>query len=215
MGLKDTPWTRNVLALWWYTRCGSHDQYAIWLTLFADWSANTVHWWYRHSQLQDNDDDETNDNSSKSVRDPPFGYPPKFFTSYSDAWDGVTRHLQRHAVRIHQRWNDHSALSDGGNGGNGGGGGRPPPFPTAPPPTNTDLYDGGNFALTGTLTRPLELPNVLLIPIHPFDVPSSSDGTATTTFPPFIEKNKERGSMMVHSKKRNDICRHGTCWPFL
>jgi len=43
LALKDTARSRRFLALWFFSRCGLHDQLPLWATLFATWAidANT------------------------------------------------------------------------------------------------------------------------------------------------------------------------------
>jgi hypothetical protein len=58
-----------------------------------------------------------------------------------------------------------------------------------PIPTNTTLYDGGKFVQKGRLSKPLELPHVLLLPLTSWitkttitaTVTSRAKGNTTTT----------------------------------
>jgi hypothetical protein len=41
MVLRNTAWSHDFSALWWFSRCGHKDQRGLWLVLFATWSAIT------------------------------------------------------------------------------------------------------------------------------------------------------------------------------
>jgi len=78
-------WVMNLSALWWYCRCGERDQIALWLLLFATWSAASPE-------------------SSK------FRYPGVIFENYLFSWHAVIPHARESLPLLQTSWGDNKDL---------------------------------------------------------------------------------------------------------
>ena len=205
---NESDWILDFSALWWYCRCGERDQIALWLLLFATWSAEST----------SSDTTTTIDNRSSL-----FSYPGVIFESYLFAWYGVIPHARRFLPQLQQSWMNYSAAAAAAT------------TPTASSstssswrtaPTNATLFDGGHgflkSSLGGAFTYPLELPHVLLLPLDPFVLPPSQSSTPThhhrrrnDFYLGIVKKNqREKKSLLTHSKNMYNMCYNSKCWPF-
>ena len=185
-------WVINLSALWWYCRCGERDQIALWLLLFATWSAES------------------------GAAD--FAYPTVVFENYMFAWFGVIPQAQVLLPKLQKSWSQETKggssnlnptwptlptdanLFDGGKG----------------------FLDTSNSTVGGTYTYPLELPHVLLLPLDPFELPSESPSSQLAPLAQshfnisIIRKNQiEKESLLTHTKNVRDVCYNFKCWPYL
>ena len=191
-------WVNNLSALWWYCRCGERDQIALWLLLFATWSAE-----------------------SSTNRE--FAYPGLVFENYLFSWYGVFPLAQTMLPQLQKSWINetqgsgsltskstwsmtptNARLFDGGKG-----------FTTF-----SDYFLGGAY------TYPLELPHVLLLPLDSFALPPNSKDkkgfdpkhfspTRFDFFVSIIRKNQNKKSLLTHTKNVRDVCYKFKCWPYL
>lgn len=219
-------WVVNLSALWWYCRCGERDQIALWLLLFATWSA------------------ESGGDANK------FSYPGVVFENYLFSWFAVIPHAQKLLPRLQKIWTKETQ----GRKWNWNWAGKPSTNSAwTTNPTNANLFDGGtgflnaNTTPRGTYTYPLELPHVLLLPLGPFSLPTSKShyenplfqrlrkaslpkASETTSQSPrlssstprtdfylsIIRKNQgEKKALLTHTKNVLDVCYNFGCWPYL
>jgi len=77
--VRDTRWSRDFMTLWWHARCGSKDQLAMWLVLYATFSA-----W--------------------SARPTQFAYPGQIFFEYGTASNKLFMHFRKYAHKLQRSW---------------------------------------------------------------------------------------------------------------
>ncbi len=206
MLLRDTRWSREFLALWWYGKCGSKDQLALWLVLYATFSAWTA-----------------GGESSISIEGgTQFAYPGDIFFDYSAASQKLFMHFRSNVHSLQAAWevvvdqrrkeqtltgierNDEDDYD-------------------YPVPTNTKLYNGGSENLGPKLFGPMELPHVVILsPVRPVSYNktiqnASEDGTPGLTVQqvhlPRLKSPEGDDSLVVHSKTF-DWCSNFKCWPY-
>ncbi|KAJ8611650.1 hypothetical protein CTAYLR_007885 [Chrysophaeum taylorii] len=167
LAVRDSPSARRFLALWWWSRCGKHDQLPLWATMFATFSAA--------APLAN------------------FAVDATLFAKYSNAHNEAIRSLAAAAPRLRENLRD-------------------------------DAFDGGNFAKTGVLDRPLNLPGgVLVLPTAPIDRPLL--GAAPRLPALRSDVNASAQTLCCHTRARinqgdgqcrgKDVCAHHKCAPFL
>jgi hypothetical protein len=193
LGLRRGAWIDDFAALWWFCRCGEKDQTALWLTLFAYWSAFS----YAEEQAT-------------------FSYPAIIFENYDFARHAVVPHSQRHLANFHKNWHSMQQLSKDSAEAT-------EMIMSTRQLQNTHLFDGGTgfFKTTESsssdlITAPLELPNVLLLPLKSFQLKSEQSNT-TNVYPTLISKLKdlgEEGALVIHNKFPHNTCADQLCWPF-
>ena len=195
--LRDSQRAKRFLALWFYSRCGAHDQLPLWASLFATVAAdaNNNH---RHKKtgrrkqrLDDIDDDYAHDNDDGDAEKKnnkrvalPFG----FFRTYDEA------HHKAVALLADRLDDLRRPLLD-----------RDP----------TNALDGGNFRTSHILDRPLELPGILLLPSAKLgDLPAlrSDINTHAKTFVCHtrIDSQENQGQCIG-----SHVCKKHKCMPFL
>lgn len=191
-------WVTNLSALWWYCRCGERDQIALWLLLFATWSAE-----------------------SGTAN---FVYPKVIFENYMFAWYGVIPHAKAFLPRLQQIWNQETKNStsnsdiawptvpananifDGGNW-----------------LESTDGNVGGSYTYPLELPHVLLLP---LEPFEvPSEGLASREESPTDRMTPppksqydigIVRKNQiEKKTLLTHTKNVRDVCYKFKCWPYL
>lgn len=196
--MRNTEWTRDFASLWWYTRCKNKDQGMLYLTLFASWSATS------HGMMADvmRDESIAKEDGTNTLHQ--FAYPSKFFVGYSEARDNVRELSQQYLPLLQKLWTNwfHSERS-----------GDLSSNEYSHPPQNDYNHDldGGMFKHRGIFTQPMELPNVLILPVEAFDTKLSN---LTVHWPALAEKATRRDAFLVHSKKWDDRCTNSKCWPF-
>lgn len=202
-GQYDDEWINDFSALWWYCRCGERDQTALWLVLFAYWSAFSA-------------------TQAKKNTPATFSYPGIVFENYDFAWYAVMPHSRRYLAEFQQSWQLLPSDFVKDNAG-----------VMTPKEPSTYLFDGGkNFHQSTNRTEktpdmlsdPLELPSVLLLPLDTFELKqrssysSEGNGVVDGVFPPLISKTKqlgEEGALLIHHKFPHNTCADQQCWPFV
>lgn len=89
LAVRDSPAARRFLALWWWSRCGRHDQLPLWATLFATIAANAP--------------------------DASFSISPTLFSTYNNAHLKAVAVLAAAADRLRQESNLVDSSLDGGS----------------------------------------------------------------------------------------------------
>jgi hypothetical protein len=203
LGLRNTDYTYDFAALWWFCRCGPRDQIALWLVLFVTWSATSYELLLQEEQAQQQPD--------------PFSFPVVLFENYIFAWYGVMAHSRRYLKQLQELWID-------GTGARSRKKLVPAVASVDPSSSLTHIMDGGkdffnSSSLSEKLRYPLELPHVLIVPITPFELPRDDESFSTRTklsFPGLITKtqNKET-TLFSHNKYPTDVCTDDKCWPYI
>jgi hypothetical protein len=198
--LRNTQWSRDFLALWWYGRCGIKDQLSMWLVLFATFSAWTT---IPKGKIM-----ETTTSTTQQ-----FAYPGDIFFDYnSGAKKKTFMHFRKNAHLLQAAWEtvtewrrkEHKRADDDDY--------------LYPLPTNTTLYNGGSWNLGPKLRGPLELPHVVILPPGtPVSYTSTTaiEGlTVQVDLPRFKASNVGDDSLVIHSKTL-DNCSDQRCWPYV
>lgn len=205
MLLRDTRWSRDFLALWWYGRCGYKDQLALWLVLYATFSAWTT----------------AGGESSVGIEGgTQFAYPGDIFFDYAAANQKLFMHFRSNVhslqaaweVVVEQRRKEQNLTGIERNDEDDY---------DYPVPTNTKLYNGGSENLGPRLFGPVELPHVVILsPVKPVSYNktiqhTSEDGTPGLTVQVHLPrlKSEDDDSLVVHSKTI-DGCSKFRCWPY-
>ena len=197
--LKNTRWTRDFLALWWYGRCGHKDQLSLLNVLYATWSA-----WTTLSG-------ETTEAASTTSDVTHWAYPGQIFYFYKGAMKKLIENFRQYGHGIQKGWEavektrlsrreKISAISD-----------HTYEYLV---PTNTTLFHGGEKSLKPS--APLELPHVLILPPR-VPVSYNNQAGARVELPIFVGKEDDavaEDNTFVHSKAQNS-CSDGKCWPYL
>ena len=135
MIVRETKASRDISALWWYARCGKKDQLALWLILFATFSA-----W-------------TTPISPELDAEQQFSYPGQIFYDYDAAKNkGLMHFNKKGGTYIQNAWKnlvEQQQNKDDYDDYN---------FPR---PTDIDLYNGGGRR---SYLAPLELPHIMILP---------------------------------------------------
>ncbi|KAL7546235.1 hypothetical protein ACHAWF_009570 [Thalassiosira exigua] len=192
-------WIRDFSALWWYCRCGDRDQGALWLTLFATWSAES--------------DDGGGGSEGGGGGGTAFAYPGAVFDHYVFARAGAFPHARSFLPKLREMWTGETSAAARGAS----------PWSTLP--ADADYFDGGDcFSHRGRYSRPLELPHVLLLPLDHFEVPPSSGDNdrgqpprkGRTDFPLGLARKDQPGkrALLSHTK-HGKPCDGLRCWPFV
>ena len=187
-------WILNLSALWWYCRCGERDQIALWLLLYATWSA-------------------------ESYGSPGGGlaYPRIVFENYIYAWVAVPLHSRVFLPRLREAWSTAAASSSSS-------GWSTVPTTTHDGKPLFDGGDGflRNEHGGGVYTYPLELPHVLLLPLDPFAVnattgpfTAASADAGFSTLGLVLKDQPEKRALLTHAKNRDHVCYDFCCWPYL
>jgi hypothetical protein len=187
---RNTTWSHDLFSLWWFTRCGYKDQRAIWLCLFATFSAWTAPTIAPH-------DITTGPNITKFQQ---FTYPGQIFFNYDVTILKALMHFRKFAHEIQKTW-EQLARQDS--------------F-LYPQPANIHEFDGGNLVTKRKATAPLELPHFMLLPLTSY-VHKKSDGMSIEL--PGIKvdiRDKQNGkTFVIHCKDNVDACSNGRCWPYI
>ena len=197
-------WVLNLSSLWWYCRCGERDQIALWLLLYATWSAE-----------------------SSTIEK--FAYPGVAFESYVFSWLTVIPHAWEFLPKLQSAWSRETTGVASASSSSSSSPNDAPIWKTTP--TDTSLFDGGewfaNKNRSGIYTYPLELPHVLLIPLDPFELPPESSKKETNYrlsqlqprsdfYLGIVRKNQpEKKALLTHSKNVRNVCYDIQCWPFV
>lgn len=187
-------------SLWWYCRCGERDQIALWLVLFATWSAESSHSSSTSSASSSSlsssasslsssahtTTTSTNNSNNNSVvssiqqEQLAFSYPGVIFENYLFSWYGVIPHIHQY---LQQKLNHNNSNSNK----------RVQPMQQQQQNVQqqhqvvNNQFNGGLEFLNSKygnaiFTYPLELPHLLVLPLDPFQVRSST--ITTTPTPP-------------------------------
>lgn len=200
--LRNTQWSRDFAALWWYARCGEKDQLALWIILFATFSAWTSM------------PDEANvpRNSDDTMAAAQFAYPGQSFFNYDQANTKTFGHFRKHGHAIQATW---EAVVENSKRGNH----TVDDTYHLPVPTNTKLYNGGTFpGLRPVLNAPMELPHVMILPqkdIHYEAIVQKGGSDAATTVEAKLPRFKsDNGKSLIAHSKKLESCSDSRCWPF-
>ena len=191
MLVRNTTWSHDLCSLWWFTRCGKKDQRAIWLCLFATFSAWTA-------PPDSSSSNQTAYSNTTDVKQ--FAYPGQIFFNYDVTILKALMHFRKFVHEIQNSW-EHLSTTDS---------------LFDPKPTNIQEFDGGNIVQRRKATAPLELPHFMMLPLTAY-THRKNDGTSVEL--PGIKfdiRDKENGkSFVVHSKHNVDACSNGRCWPYI
>ncbi|OEU14370.1 hypothetical protein FRACYDRAFT_240911 [Fragilariopsis cylindrus CCMP1102] len=226
-------------SLWWYCRCGERDQIALWLVLFATWSAESSHSSSTisassssssaHTTTTSTNNNNNNDSVVSSIQQEQlaFSYPGVIFENYLFSWYGVIPHIHQY---LQQK------LKNNNNNNN-----RVQPVQQQHQHQQkvqqqhqvvNNQFNGGLEFLNSKygnaiFTYPLELPHLLVLPLDPFQVRSSTttppmsaststststssqQSTSTSQPPPFQEEKIKNAVMplivvFVHQKRAEE-----------
>ena len=199
---NNDDWVLDFSALWWYCRCGERDQIALWLLLFATWSAE-----------------------SSLGSGPQFSYPGVAFENYFFAWFAVIPHARTFLPSLQQAWAKDTAppMSNPADSVSSW---------TTVPTNASLFNGGDGFLKSprgGVFTFPLELPHVLLLPLDPFVLPPQSlkpESSSVHTYEVHsrrsdfhlgivLKEQPGKKALLTHNKNMRDACYDFRCWPFL
>ena len=204
--LRNTKWSRDLAAMWWYTRCGHKDQLGLWIILYATFSAWTT----------PANNEPPVSRKDKTDRPFQFAYSGKMFFDYKAANDKLFMHFRKYGHRLQAAWEEvveqqrieSSSIEMDNNDSY-----------DYPVPTNIKLYNGGNpEGIQPVLRGVLELPHVVILPqasIHFNKAIEEATGEATSALTQLIRFKSEDGedSFTSHSKALKS-CSDGRCWPY-
>jgi len=206
--LRNTQWSRDLAALWWYVRCGSKDQLGLWLVLYATFSAWTM-------PAGDGSPAATKDKTDEPTQ---FAYSGKIFFDYSTATTKLFMHFRRYGHNLQAAWEAvverQQTQSNGVETDNNSN-------YDYPIPTNIKLYNGGSAeGIAPRLTAVMELPHVIILPQVPVHfnttIPTAAEEGKSATVQvnlPRFKSMEERNSFVSHSKSLKS-CTEGRCWPY-
>mmetsp|Transcript_10319 Transcript_10319/g.30202 ORF Transcript_10319/g.30202 Transcript_10319/m.30202 type:complete len:754 (+) Transcript_10319:165-2426(+) len=194
MVVRNTGWAKDLSAIWWFTRCGYKDQLALWLVLFATFSAWTT---------------DINSNITVDEHSGQFGYPAQIFYSYEAASKKNFLFFRKHGHAIQTAWESLVERQRNSKESNEKAGS----VYDLPIPTNTKLFNGGSYpGMKPKLSMPLELPHVMILPQAPIQHQFDQVTESTLELPRF--KSDDGNSFVLHSKILVS-CSDGRCWPYM
>jgi hypothetical protein len=189
MLVRNTTWSHDLCSLWWFTRCGKKDQRAIWLCLFATFSAWTAPPTKRYNMTHSNTTDFQQ-----------FAYPGQIFFNYDVTILKAFMHFRKFVHEIQKSW-EYLSTTD---------------KHFYPQPTNIHEFDGGNIVQRRKATAPLELPHFMMLPLTVYVHRKNDETSVELPGIKFDIRDKENGrSFVVHSKNNIDVCSNGRCWPYM
>jgi hypothetical protein len=214
--LRDTRWSKDFLAMWWYGRCGPKDQLAMWLVLYATFSAWTT-------MSGDNPLVGTQDESDVPTQ---FAYPPQVFYDYSAASNKLFMHFRRYGYGLQATW---EAVVERRRKEQSEKGIETDDDENYyyPIPSNTKLFNGGGGEIKPKLSAPIELPHVLILsPVKNISFNKTiedtvkdtvKDGTSSTVQVdlPKLKSSDNDNHSFVHHSKSLQSCSDGRCWPYI
>jgi hypothetical protein len=149
-----------------------------------------------HNNINDDDTGSRNIHQHSS-----FSYPGVIFENYVFSWYGVMPHSRQYLKQMQDFWWKGSAM------------------PSAASDTQTIMNGGDDFFKTSSpsdkLTYPLELPNVLILPLTAFEWQRKASAKSMQ-FPHLMTKTRNQNTTLFsHNKYPIDVCVDNKCWPFL
>ena len=91
---------------------------------------------------------------------------------------------------------------------------------SAKSPQQTHIFNGGSGFFgrspkerSDLYSSPLELPNVLVLPLHSF-VLQAEESERKDVYPLLVSKLGDDGALLIHNKFRYNTCANQQCWPF-
>jgi len=211
MILRNTKWSKDFSALWWYGRCGGKDQLSLWLVLYATFSAWTT--------IAAGDGPSAG--TELEAEDPiQFAYPGQIFYEYNTASNKLFMHFRKYGYRLQGAWEAVSRQRQKVQSSNS--------IETEdkdnydyPIPTNTKLYNGGYpDGIQQKFLAAMELPHVLILPLRSVSYNKTIDDTTRNGTISTVEKllpvlkSEDGNSFVTHSKSLHS-CTDGRCWPYV
>lgn len=206
MLIRNTRWSKDMSAMWWYARCGEKDQLALWLVLFASFSAWTT------------DVNGASDEAVMAEEKPQFGYPGQIFFSYGAASKKTFLHFRNHAHAIQHAWEalvkEHKTKNQTDKDDS-----KDQQQYDMPIPTDTQLFNGGTYpGLKPVLYGAMELPHVMILPqaAIEFQYEQKMDTSVVQQkldLPRLKSEFEDGDSFITHSKGLHS-CTNGRCWPY-
>jgi len=213
MILRNTKWSKDFSALWWYGRCGGKDQLSLWLVLYATCSA-----WTSIAA-----GDGPSAGTELEAEDPiQFAYPGQIFYEYHTASNKLFMHFRKYGHSLQAAWEAVTRQRQKVLSSNG--------IETEdkdnydyPIPTNTKLYNGGYpDGIKQRFLAAMELPHVLILPLRSVSYnktihDTTGNGTISTVeklLPVLKSEDGNVNSFVTHSKSLHS-CTDGRCWPYV